>query len=127
METDEELKRKLEEAESQRRADDEALEDGGECRHELLSKKRLLEIERENVRHELAAYSDNDPAELEHKSKEADELRRLTEEYTDDIYSMEGWLKDALTGNAEALSATLEAVYDKEYDEEARTLKELAL
>lgn len=126
METDQELKRKLGEAESQRRADDEALEDGGESRHELLSKKRICEIELENVRHELAAYSDNDPTELEHKIKEADELRRFAEYYTDDICSMEGWLKDALTGNAEALSATLEAVYDKEYDEEARTLKELA-
>ena len=86
--------------------------------------KKLLENESEAIRRELATYSDNDPTELEKKAKEAAEWKTVTEEYTDDIYSMEGWLKDKMRGG-EALDAMLQETYGKEYDEEVRGLKEL--
>lgn len=100
------------------------LDEGGETREELLGMKKLLENESEAIRRELATYSDNDPTELEKKAKEAAEWKTVTEEYTDDIYSMEGWLKDFLSGN-EGLTAILRDTYDREYDEEANGLKEL--
>lgn len=100
------------------------LDEGGETREQLLGVKKLLENETEAVRRELATYSDNDPTELEKKAKEAAEWKTATEEYTDDIYSMEGWLKDFLSGN-EGLTAILRDTYDREYDEEANGLKEL--
>jgi vacuolar-type H+-ATPase subunit I/STV1 len=122
--TDNELKSKLAEAEAQRREDDEMLNEGGETREELLSMKKSLEAETEALRRELATYSDNDPTELEQKVKDAAAWKVATEEFTDDIYSMEGWLKDQM-GGGEALDAMLQETYDKEYDEENRGLKEL--
>jgi hypothetical protein len=122
--TDNELKSKLAEAESQRREADEMLNEGGETRDELLSMKKLLEAEAEALHRELGTYSDNDPIELERKMKDAAEWKVTAEEFTDDIYSMEGWLKDKI-GGGEALDAMLQETYGKEYDEEARGLKEL--
>jgi hypothetical protein len=86
--------------------------------------KKSLEAETEALRRELATYSDNDPTELEQKVKDAAAWKVATEEFTDDIYSMEGWLKDQM-GGGEALDAMLQETYDKEYDEENRGLKEL--
>jgi hypothetical protein len=122
--TDNELKSKLAEAEAQRRGDDEMLDEGDETREELLSMKKSLEAETGALRCELAAYSDNDPTELERKIKEAAEWKIAAEEFTDDIYSMEGWLKGQM-GGGEALDAMLRETYGKEYDEEVRGLKEL--
>ena len=122
--TDNELKSKLAEAEAQRRGDDEMLEEGGETREELLSMKKSLEAEIEALRRELATYSDNDPTEVERKTKNAAEWKVATEGFTDDIYSMEGWLRDKM-GGGEALDALLQETYGKEYDEEVRGLKEL--
>ncbi|KAM0721923.1 hypothetical protein Q7P37_002848 [Cladosporium fusiforme] len=120
-----ELKSKLIEAEAQRKIDDEAVEDGGQTREELLGVKRQLELESEAIRRELAMYSDNDPIELEKKAREAAEWKVAAEECTDDIYSMEGWLKEAIGAGGEGLAAMLESIYDKEYDAEAKTLREL--
>lgn len=100
------------------------LEEGGETREELLSMKKLLEAETAALRRELATYSDNDPTELEQKIKDAAEWKVAAEEFTDDIYSMEGWLKDMM-GGAEAHNAMLQETYGNEYDEEIRGLKEL--
>jgi hypothetical protein len=122
--TDIELKSKLSEAQAQRRGDDEMLDEGGETREELLSMKKSLAGETEAIRRELATYSDNDPTELEKKVDEAAQWKTDTEGLTDDIYSMEGWLKDQL-GGGEGLDVMLQETYGKEYDEEVRGLKEL--
>lgn len=100
------------------------LEEGDETREELLGMKKTLETEAETLRRELATYSDNDPTELERKTKDAAEWKVTAEEFTDDIYSMEGWLKDKM-GRGEALDAILQETYGKEYDDEVRGLKEL--
>ena len=100
------------------------LEEGGGTREELLSSKKLLEVETEALRRELATYSDNDPTELERKVKDAAEWKIMADEFTDDIYSMEGWLKGQM-GGGEALDMMLQETYGKEYDEEVRGLKEL--
>jgi len=122
--TDSELKSKLAEAEAQRRGDDEMLDEGGETREELLGMKKSLEAETEALRRELAAYSDNDPTELERKVNDAAAWKITTEECTDDIYTMEGWLKNELN-NSGGSDAMLQETYGKEYDEEVRGLKEL--
>ena len=100
------------------------LDEGGETREELLGMKKSLQAETEALRRELATYSDNDPTELEKKVKEAADWKVTTEEFTDDIYSMEGWLKD--NGAGEGLDAMLPEMYGTEYDEEVRGLKGLA-
>jgi hypothetical protein len=100
------------------------LDEGGESREELLGIKKSLQFEAEALRRELATYSDNDPTELEKKVKEATKWSITTEDFTDDIYSMEGWLKDKL-GAGEGLDAMLQETYEMEYDDEMRGLKEL--
>jgi hypothetical protein len=99
-------------------------DEGGETREELLSMKKSLAAETEAIRRELATYSDNDPTELEKKVDEAAQWKTDTEGLTDDIYSMEGWLKDQL-GGGEGLDVMLQETYGKEYDEEVRALKDL--
>lgn len=121
----EELQVRIAEAEAQRKRDDELLESGGGSREELLAAKRQLELEAEATRRELAAYSDNDPVKLERKAMEATVWKVAAEECTDDIYSMEGWLKSAVGGDGEGFAAMLEQVYDKEFDVEGKTLREL--
>jgi DNA repair exonuclease SbcCD ATPase subunit len=122
--TDNELKTKIAEGEAQRKEDEEMLDESGETREELLGSKRLLESELEVLRRELATYSANDPAELEKKGKEAVEWKAATELCTDDIYSMESWLKET-TGGGDGLVAMLRETYGNEWDEEANGLKEL--
>lgn len=100
------------------------LDEGGETREDLLSMKKMLEAETEALRRELATYSENDPVELERKVGEAASWKAATEELTDDIYSMEGWLKDQL-GGGEGFTAMLQETYGKDFDEEVGGLKEL--
>jgi hypothetical protein len=121
--TDNELKAKIAEGEAQRKEDEEMLDGSGESREALLGSKRLLEGEVEGLRSELATYSNNDPVELEKKGREAAEWKAVAELCTDDIYSMEKWLKDT-TGGGEALGAMLRDTYGSEWDEEAGGLKE---
>ena len=122
--TDSELRSKIAEGEAQRKEDEEMLDESGETREELLGSKRLLEGEIEALLGELANYSDNDPAELERKGKEAVEWKAAAEEYTDDIYSMEGWLKET-TGGGEQFVGMLRETYGNEFDEEASGLRDL--
>ena len=122
--TDTELRSKIAEGEAQRKEDDEMLDESGDTREELLGSKRLLEGEIEALQCELATYSDNDPAELERKGKEAVEWKAAAEECTDDIYSMEGWLKET-TGGGEGFVGMLRETYGNEFDEEANGLKDL--
>ncbi|KAM0690361.1 hypothetical protein Q7P36_009128 [Cladosporium allicinum] len=123
--TDNELKAKIAEGEAQRKEDEEMLDESGESREHLLGSKRLLESEIEGLRRELATYSENDPTELERKGREAVEWKGVAEQCTDDIYSMEQWLKDT-TGGGEALGAMLREMYGSEWGDEAGGLKELA-
>ena len=123
--TDNELKAKIAEGEAQRKEDEEMLDGSGESREQLLGSKRFLEGEIEGLRRELATYSDNDPVELERKGREAADWKVDVGVCTDDVYSMEGWLKD-LTGGGEALMGLLKEMYGSEWDDEVGGLKELA-
>ena len=123
--TDNELKAKIAEGEAQRKEDEEMLDGSGESREQLLGSKRFLEGEIEGLRRELATYSDNDPVELERKGREAADWKVDVGVSTDDVYSMEGWLKD-LTGGGEALMGLLKEMSGSEWDDEVGGLKELA-
>jgi hypothetical protein len=102
------------------------LDESGESREQLLGSKKLLESEIEGLRCELATYSDNDPIELEKKGREAVEWRAAAELCTDDVYSMESWLKDT-TGGGDGFLALMKETYGHEWDDEAGGLKELVL
>jgi predicted nuclease with TOPRIM domain len=97
---------------------------GGD-RKTLITKHADLTRELEKLRTELAAYSEQDPVEMEKKDAETQQARMDTEKFTDQILVMQGWLKQHLGGDANDFLNLLKSVYDDEYDEEEQGLREL--
>jgi hypothetical protein len=97
---------------------------GGD-RKTLITKHGDLTKELERLRQDLAAYSEQDPVEMDKKKEETQEFRNRAEKYTDHILSMEGWLKESTGGDKEQLSGILRQCYDDEFDEEEGGLREL--
>lgn len=81
--------------------------------------------ELDKLRIELAAYSEQDPVEVEKKAAETQKARSDAEKFTDHIYSMEGWIKNLLSGDSETKNHVLRDLYGDEYDEEELGLREL--
>lgn len=81
--------------------------------------------ELEKLRQELAAYSEQDPVEMDKKKEETQKFRSDAEKFTDHIFSMEGWLKDSTSGDKELMSGILRECYGDNFDEEEGGLREL--
>lgn len=81
--------------------------------------------ELEKLRTELAAYSEQDPVEVEKKAAETQRARDDAENFTDQIYSMESWIRSKFSGNLEAVLNIMKMLYDDEFDEEEGGLREL--
>jgi hypothetical protein len=79
----------------------------------------------EKLRTELATYSEHDPVEMEKKAEETKQARIDAEKFTDHICSMEGWLKENLCSDRDALLQFQMSLYGDEFDEEERGLREL--
>jgi hypothetical protein len=97
---------------------------GGD-RKTLIDKHADLTKEVEKLRTELAAYSEQDPVEVEKKATETQKARSDASKFTDQIYSMEGWIKQLHGDDNEAVTNALKMLYDEEYDEEEGGLREL--
>jgi hypothetical protein len=97
---------------------------GGD-RKTLITKHADLSKELEKLRTELAAYSEQDPVEMEKKDAETQQYRLEADKFTDQILDMQGWLKQHLGGDANDFWNLLKSVYDDEYDEEEQGLREL--
>ncbi|GAB1742678.1 hypothetical protein NU219Hw_g8390t1 [Hortaea werneckii] len=120
------LKQKIAEAQTQRADEEDMLDTCGESREELNMTKHDLETKTKRLQNELAAYSDVDPTELERKRRQIEAMKGESEEYTDHIYAMDGWFKEMLNGDGEALTALRMSFFAEEYDEEAESLKEVS-
>ena len=118
------LKQKVAEARAQREDEEDMLDNGAESREELMTAKSELENEVKVLQKQVAAYSDNDPTELERKVNEIAQLKNDAEQYTDDIDSMESWFKK-MGQDKEAIKALRMSLYGDELDEEEGILKEL--
>ena len=118
------LKQKLAEAQAQREEEEDMLDSGAETREELVASKAVLESEVKDLQKQLAAYTDTDPTEVERKVKEVQRFKAEAEQYTDDIYSIEGWLKQQPV-DEEALKQMRMNTYGDQLDEEEGVLKEL--
>jgi hypothetical protein len=101
------------------------LTSAGMDRKTLITKHTDLTKELEQLRQELAAYSEQDPVEMEKKSSETQRFRSDVEKYTDQILSMEGWLKAQIGGDPEQLNHLKREHYGEEFDEEEGGLREL--
>ncbi|KAF2683441.1 meiotic nuclear division protein 1, partial [Lentithecium fluviatile CBS 122367] len=120
-----ELQAKVDEAGAARGEDEDSLTDTGMDRKTLITKHADLTKELEKLRQELAAYSEQDPVEIEKKSNETQQFRGEVEKYTDQILSMEGWLKGQIGGDQEQLDSLKREHYGDEYDDEEGGLREL--
>jgi uncharacterized protein YPO0396 len=94
-------------------------------RKTLITKHANLTKEIGQLRQELAAYSEQDPVEVEKKSNETQQFRSEVEKYTDQILSMEGWLKGQMGGDLEQMTNLKREHYGDEYDAEEGSLREL--
>ena len=91
----------------------------------MIAKHANLAKEVEGLRKELAAYSEQDPVELERKEHETRQFRSEAEKWTDQILSMEGWLKDSTGGDKEQMENIKRMCYGDEFSEEEGGLCEL--
>ncbi|KAF2832205.1 meiotic nuclear division protein 1 [Ophiobolus disseminans] len=120
-----ELQAKVDEAGAARAEDEDVMEETGVDRKTLTTKHADLTKELEALRTELAAYSEQDPVEVEKKAAEIQKARNDAEKFTDHIYSMEGWIKGQYSGAPEDLLNVLKMLYEDEWDEEDQGLREL--
>jgi hypothetical protein len=87
--------------------------------------RAVLEREVGELKRELQSYAQSDPVEIERKKKQTVLAKQEAEKWTDEIQSMESWLRDVLAGDRERLLPLLREVYGNEFDAEDETLKEL--
>jgi len=85
-----------------------------------------LTKELEKLRTELAAYSEQDPVEVEKKAAETQKARKDADKFTDHIYSMESWIKSQYSGDPELIANIMRQLYGDEFDEEEGGLRELS-
>ncbi|KAJ4344458.1 uncharacterized protein N0V89_012200 [Didymosphaeria variabile] len=116
---------KVDDAGAVRSEDDEALAHTGMDRKSLITKHGGLTKELEQLRQGLAAYSEQDPIEVDKKKHEAQQCQADVDKYTDQILSMEGWLKERLSGDPEQMMQTKRVLYGDEFDDEEGGLREL--
>ena len=118
------LKTKLAEAQAQREDEAEMLDNGAESREELNAAKAELEKGVKNCEKQLAAYSDTDPTELERKKEEMKHFMVDATQCTDDVYTMESYIKRRL-GDDLLVKHLRATVYGDELDEEDGVLKDI--
>lgn len=91
-----------------------------------MAKHTDLQKDIEKLRHELNAYSEQDPVEMEKKVMETTQLREDVGKFSDQILTMEAWLNAQLGGgDREQVLNVLKMLYVDEYDEEDQSLREV--
>jgi hypothetical protein len=102
-----------------------ALSNTGADRETLLAKHGDLSKDVKKLRIELAAYSEQDPVEVEKKAAETQQARLDAEKFTDHIYSMEAWVQKQCSLDQMAMTEFRRSNYGDELDEESGELREL--
>jgi hypothetical protein len=124
--TVEELQQKVDEAGAEREDnDDDMLMEVGSDRKTMTLKHAELSKELDRLRVELAAYSENDPVEVEKRKGEVDKSKLDVEKFTEQIQEMESWFKKQTGGDKEQFKAMKKNWYGDEFDEEEGGLREL--
>lgn len=91
-------------------------EEEGE-REMLITKQEVLSDEVKVLRKELSGYADNDPGEVERKTKEVEGLKAKAERWTDNLMLVEGYMSRLLNGNTEGMDGLRRECYGTEYVE----------
>ncbi|KAF7196006.1 Meiotic nuclear division protein 1-like, partial [Pseudocercospora fuligena] len=109
------LHHKLAERAAQLEQEETMTDAGVDSREELMHEKAVLEADLQTLRKQLAAYSEDDPAEMQRRETECTKLYHDADQYTDHIVSMEEWLEKAC--GTEAVSSS-RFEYGEEWDTE---------
>lgn len=96
---------------------------GGD-RKALVKKHDELIQQVDQLRKELATYSEHDPVELDKKIEDTRRLQEAAERFTEHIYCMESWLKERVL-DRESQVCILKDYYGEEWDDEDGGLREL--
>jgi hypothetical protein len=121
-----ELQQKVNEAGVAREdVEDDMLMESGNDRRTLTMKHVELMKELETLRTELAAYRENDPVEVEKQRAQVVLNKREVEKRSDEILSMESWVKQRAGGDKAQFLAMKKSWYGDQFDEEEAGLKEL--
>jgi len=124
------LQRQVDEAGAAREDDDDdddMLMEAGSDRKTMMLKHAELTKEIERLRTDLAAYSENDPVEVEKRKDLVAAHKEQAERLTEQIEEMEGWFRKMAGSDKEQFKAMKKNWYGDEYDEEEAGLKELLL
>lgn len=99
-------------------ADQEAeAEADGEGRDELRGRVEGLRGEVDALKVELGRFEEGDPAALEEMRREVERARQRAEVWTDNCWVLEGWVRDELGADREAVDGLRRECYGNEYVE----------
>jgi hypothetical protein len=104
--------------------DDDMLMESHMDRKTLISTNEILTKDLEVLRNEIASYSENDPVEVEKKKEQMAKFKAEAEKWTDQIQSMEAWMKRAGV-DKDVLLGMKRHMYGDEFGDEEGGLKEL--
>jgi len=91
----------------------------------LIAMRAALDAELQGLRAELAAYREQDPAEVERQRDLAARRKVEAEAFTEKILCMEAWFKKQAGGDKGLLLSMKQMWYGDEFDEEELGLREL--
>ncbi|MCJ1436074.1 hypothetical protein MMC27_005452 [Xylographa pallens] len=94
-------------------------------REELLRSFDKGKNELDNLRTELGNYKDGDPEEVVRKKADVEALKLRAARWTDNIYCLEGYLREVTAGDTEAVEGVRRTCYGREYVE-GEGLRELS-
>ena len=121
----EELQRKVEEASAEQENENETPVESGYGRKSLTLRQAALQKELEALRTELSSYSENDPVEIGNRRMTVLRNKEDTERWTDQIVTMESWVKAHASGEKEQFGHMKRNWYGIDFDEDEGGLKEL--
>lgn len=98
----------------------------GKTRKDHIALLKQLEADIAVLKLELASYSDNDPVEIEKQAALLLKLKEDAETYTDQILSMEDWVKTNGGTDKESFVHMMRTWYGDQYNEEEQGLHELS-
>ena len=95
----------------------ESVGEGGneEEREGLIKQHEKQKEEVEVMRKELEGYGNGDPTQILRKRQEVEELKARAQKWTDNIYCIEGYLREITGGDQGALEGIREEYYESEY------------
>lgn len=122
----ERLRSKIEETQAARDGEDE--EQVTECqsdRENLTARQSTLAKELQLLRMALAAYSENDPVEMEKRKELIRKRKAEAEKWTEQIQTMEEWFRKHAAVDRERFLLMKQNWYGDEFDEDEGCLREI--